>query len=33
DISKYPLRIFNLDEVNCQHWQMTCSSGHQAGKI
>ncbi|CAF0927567.1 unnamed protein product [Rotaria sordida] len=30
DISKYPLRIFNLDEVNCQHWQMACSSGHQA---
>ena len=32
DISKYPLRMFNLDEVNCQHWQMACSSGHQAGK-
>ncbi len=32
DISKYPLRVFNLDEVNCQHWQMACSTGHQAGK-
>ncbi|CAF0778011.1 unnamed protein product [Adineta steineri] len=30
DISKYPLRVFNLDEVNCQHWQMACSTGHQA---
>ena len=32
DICKYPLRVFNLDEVNCQHWQMACSQGHQAGK-
>ncbi len=32
DISKYPLKVFNLDEVNCQHWQMACSTGHQAGK-
>jgi len=32
DLSKYPLRVFNLDEVNCQHWQMACSSGHQAGR-
>lgn len=32
DITKYPLRIFNLEEVNCQHWQMACSTGHQAGK-
>lgn len=31
DASKYPLRVFNLDEVNCQHWQMACSTGHQAG--
>jgi len=30
DISKYPLRLFNLDEINCQHWQMACSTGHQA---
>ncbi|CAF1415713.1 unnamed protein product [Adineta ricciae] len=30
DISKHPLKVFNLDEVNCQHWQMACSSGHQA---
>ncbi|CAM4856087.1 unnamed protein product [Rotaria socialis] len=30
DITKYPLRIFNLDEVNCQHWQMACTTGHQA---
>ncbi|CAM4754949.1 unnamed protein product [Rotaria magnacalcarata] len=30
DISKYPLAIFNLDYVNCQHWQMACSTGHQA---
>jgi len=32
DISKYPLQAFNLDEANCQHWQMACSTGHQAGK-
>ena len=32
DISKYPLRVFNLDSVNCQHWQMACSTGHQAGR-
>lgn len=31
DISKYPLAIFNLEYVNCQHWQMACSTGHQAG--
>ncbi|CAF3560241.1 unnamed protein product [Rotaria sp. Silwood1] len=30
DITKHPLKIFNLDEVNCQHWQMACSGGHQA---
>lgn len=33
DICKFPLRIFNLDEVGCQHWQTACSSGHQAGKL
>jgi thioredoxin reductase len=33
DISKYPLKVFNLDLVNCQHWQMACSTGHQAGKM
>jgi thioredoxin reductase len=32
DMSKYPLKVFNLEEVNCQHWQMACSTGHQAGK-
>lgn len=32
DISKYPLKVFNLESVNCQHWQMACMSGHQAGK-
>jgi thioredoxin reductase len=32
DISKYPLKVFNLEEINCQHWQMACSTGHQAGK-
>jgi thioredoxin reductase len=32
DISKYPLKVFNLDSVNCQHWQMACATGHQAGK-
>jgi NADPH-dependent 2,4-dienoyl-CoA reductase/sulfur reductase-like enzyme len=32
DICKYPLRVFNLDDVNCQHWQMACSTGHQAGR-
>lgn len=32
DISKYPLTVFNLDYVNCQHWQMACATGHQAGK-
>ncbi|CAF4643994.1 unnamed protein product, partial [Rotaria sp. Silwood1] len=30
DISRYPLKIFNLDDINCQHWQMACSTGHQA---
>ncbi|CAF2584587.1 unnamed protein product [Rotaria sp. Silwood2] len=30
DISRYPLKIFKLDNVNCQHWQMACSTGHQA---
>lgn len=30
DISKYPLKVFNLDHVNCQHWQMACATGHQA---
>jgi 3-phenylpropionate/trans-cinnamate dioxygenase ferredoxin reductase component len=32
DISQYPLKVFNLEEVNCQHWQMACSTGHQAGE-
>lgn len=32
DISKYPLKVFNLENINCQHWQMACSTGHQAGK-
>ena len=32
DISQYPLRAFNIDLVNCQHWQMACSTGHQAGR-
>ncbi|CAF0763412.1 unnamed protein product [Adineta steineri] len=30
DICKYPLRVFNLEDINCQHWQMACSTGHQA---
>jgi thioredoxin reductase len=33
DISKYPLKVFNLDHVNCQHWQMACATGHQAGMV
>jgi thioredoxin reductase len=32
DISKYPLKVFNLADINCQHWQMACSTGHQAGR-
>ena len=32
DICKYPLKVFDLDDINCQHWQMACSTGHQAGK-
>ena len=32
DIAQYPLKVFNLEEVNCQHWQMACSTGHQAGE-
>ena len=31
DICKYSLNIFDLPNVNCQHWQMACSQGHQAG--
>lgn len=32
DTTQYPLAVFNLEHVNCQHWQMACSTGHQAGK-
>lgn len=32
DICKYPLKVFDLEDINCQHWQMACSTGHQAGK-
>ncbi|CAF1632172.1 unnamed protein product [Adineta ricciae] len=30
DICKYPLKVFDLEDINCQHWQMACSTGHQA---
>lgn len=33
DACKFPLRVFNLDHVNCQHWQTACATGHQAGSI
>jgi 3-phenylpropionate/trans-cinnamate dioxygenase ferredoxin reductase component len=32
DMCQYPLNIFQIEQVNCQHWQMACSTGHQAGR-
>jgi thioredoxin reductase len=32
DICRYPLKVFDLEDINWQHWQMACSTGHQAGK-